>query len=58
MKYSIAKMERLVKLHPELKARLQNIMKELELEKSYALKALYHSEVKDGGFYQRDYQEL
>lgn len=58
MKYSMAKMERLVKMHPELKARLQQVMKNLELEKSFALKALYHSEVKDGGKYQRDYQEL
>ena len=33
-------------------------MKEHELEKSFALKALYHSEVKESGRFMKDYQEL
>ncbi|WP_301107570.1 hypothetical protein [Sporosarcina sp.] len=58
MQYSQPKMLQLVKESPELNRQLKSIMKEHELEKSYALKALYHAEVKDGGKYQRDYQEL
>lgn len=58
MKYSRTKMDKLVKEFPELGDRLKEIMQELELEKSFALKALYHAEVKDGGAYQRDYQEI
>jgi len=51
-------MEELVKYSPELSKRLKEVMKEHDLEKSFALKALYHSEVKDGGKFQRDYQDL
>jgi hypothetical protein len=51
-------MEQLVKNDAELMKKLKQIMKEHDLEKSFALKALYHSDVKDGGKYQRDYQEL
>ncbi|GKV55321.1 hypothetical protein NCCP2222_12680 [Sporosarcina sp. NCCP-2222] len=58
MQYSKPKMERLVKNNAELSKRLQQIMKEHELEKSFALKALYHSDVKDGGRFMKDYQEL
>ncbi|WP_342507476.1 hypothetical protein [Sporosarcina sp. FSL K6-2383] len=58
MQYSKPKMEQLVKNDTELKKQLNQIMKEHDLEKSFALKALYHSVVKDGGRYQRDYQEL
>ncbi|GKV64392.1 MULTISPECIES: hypothetical protein [Sporosarcina] len=58
MQYSQPKMLQLVKESPELNRQLKSIMKEHELEKSFALKALYHAEVKDGGKYQRDYQEL
>ena len=58
MQYTKSKMEKLVKNNPELSERLKKVMKELDLEKSYALKALYHSEVKDGGLLQREYQEL
>ncbi len=58
MKYSAEKMEKLMKISPKLDARLKKIMKELELERHYALKALYHAEIKDGGRHQRDYQEL
>lgn len=58
MKYSVSKMEKLVKNSPKLEARLKKVMQEHELDKNYALKALYHAEVKDGGRHQRDYQEL
>ncbi|MDV6379122.1 hypothetical protein ORD22_12940 [Sporosarcina sp. GW1-11] len=58
MQYSQPKMLQLVKHSPELNRQLKAIMKEHELEKSFALKALYHAVVKDGGKYQRDYQEL
>ncbi len=58
MQYSKSKMEELVKYSPDLSKRLKEVMKEHDLEKSFALKALYHSEVKDGGKYQRDYQDL
>ncbi|EGQ26364.1 hypothetical protein ABZ756_10765 [Mammaliicoccus sciuri] len=58
MQYSQTKMVKLVKQSPELNRQLKAIMKEHELEKSFALKALYHAEVKDGGTYQRDYQEI
>jgi len=51
-------MEQLVKHSADLSKRLKEVMKEHHLEKSFALKALYHSEVKDGGRYQRDYQDL
>jgi len=58
MKYLKSKMETLVKENPELKMRLKDMMKELDLEKNYALKALYHSEVTDNGPFQSAYQEL
>ena len=51
-------MAELVKHSDELSRKLKEIMKEHDLEKSFALKALYHAEVKDGGRYQRDYQDL
>ncbi|SES40489.1 hypothetical protein [Psychrobacillus sp. OK032] len=58
MQYSKTKMEQLVKHSADLSKRLKEVMKEHDLEKSFALKALYHSEVKDGGKYQKDYQDL
>ncbi len=58
MQYAKSKMEQLVREDPQLTKELKQIMKEHDLEKSFALKALYHSAVKDGGKWQRDYQEL
>lgn len=58
MKYTKTKMERLVNENPELKKRLKSLMKDMDLEKSFALKALYHSEVTDNGPYQSAYQDL
>jgi len=58
MKYTKSKMEQLVSDHQELKKRLKTLMKDMDLEKNYALKALYHAEVTDNGPYQKDYQDL
>lgn len=58
MQYSQPKMLQLVKQSPELNRQLKSIMKEHELEKSFALKALYHAEVKESGRFMKDYQEL
>lgn len=51
-------MKQLIKDNKELQKRLKELMKEHELEKNFALKALYHSEVADGGKYQLAYQAL
>ncbi|HSJ36737.1 MAG TPA: hypothetical protein VK945_00815 [Planococcus sp. (in: firmicutes)] len=58
MKYTKSKMERLVSENPELKKRLKVLKEDMELEKGFALKALYHSEVTDNGPYQSAYQDL
>lgn len=51
-------MKQLVKENRELQIQLKDLMQEHELEKNFALKALYHSEVADGGKYQMAYQAL
>ncbi|MBD7909650.1 hypothetical protein [Sporosarcina aquimarina] len=58
MQYNQQKMAQLVKKEPELSTRLTQIMKEHELERAFALKALYHAEVKDSGRFMKPYQEL
>lgn len=58
MKYFASHMKKLVKGNEELQVKLRQIMKEHDLEKSYALKALYHAEVASGGKYQEEYREL
>ncbi|WP_067727675.1 hypothetical protein [Oceanobacillus damuensis] len=58
MKYMESQMKRLVKSNKELQKRLKELMNEHDLEKNYALKALYHSEVASGGKYQAAYREL
>jgi hypothetical protein len=58
MRYIQSQMKKLVKDNKELQLRLRELMDEHELEKSFALKALYHSEVADGGKYQLAYQAL
>ncbi|WP_338066431.1 MULTISPECIES: hypothetical protein [Sporosarcina] len=58
MQYNQQKMAKLVKQEPELTKRLNTIMKEHELERAYALKALYHAEVKESGRFMKSYQEL
>ena len=58
MKYFKPQMQRLVNENRELHDRLKVLMRDMDLQKNYALKALYHSEVADGGRYQLDYQAL
>ena len=58
MKYTKSQMKQLIKENKELQLRLKELMQEHDLEKNFALKALYHSEVAEGGKYQLSYQEL
>ncbi|MDO6450464.1 hypothetical protein [Oceanobacillus profundus] len=61
MKYYTSHMKKLVMQNEELQKELKRIMKEHDLEKSFALKALYHAEVAagaSGGKYQNAYREL
>ncbi|CAM4240060.1 hypothetical protein [Lederbergia lenta] len=58
MKYVKSQMKQLVKDNKDLQKRLKDMMQEHDLEKNFALKALYHSEVAEGGKYQLAYQEL
>jgi hypothetical protein len=58
MKYLKPQMNKLVKENKDLQTRLKELMKEHDLEKDFALKALYHSEVAEGGKYQLAYQAL
>ncbi|UAL48202.1 hypothetical protein K7887_04355 [Sutcliffiella horikoshii] len=58
MKYFKSQMKQLIKENDELQQRLRELMDEHGLEKNFALKALYHSEVAEGGKYQTDYQAL
>jgi hypothetical protein len=58
MKFIKSQMKQLVKDNPDLQVRLTSLIKEHELEKNFALKALYHSEVAEGGKYQLAYQAL
>ncbi|NKE07095.1 MULTISPECIES: hypothetical protein [Mesobacillus] len=58
MKFVKSQMKQLIKDNPELQTRLSSLIKEHDLEKSFALKALYHSEVAEGGKYQSAYQSL
>jgi hypothetical protein len=51
-------MKQLVKDNKDLQIRLKQLINEHDLEKTFALKALYHSEVAEGGRYQLDYQAL
>jgi hypothetical protein len=58
MKYLKSQMQLLIKNHKELHTRFKELKTEHGLEKNNALKALYHSEVADGGKYQTAYQAL
>jgi predicted secreted Zn-dependent protease len=51
-------MKQLIKKNKELQKRLSEVMDEHNLEKNFALKALYHAEVADGGKFQQAYQAL
>ena len=58
MKYLKSQMQQLIKENKELHTRFKELKAEYGLEKNNALKALYHSEVADGGNYQVAYQAL
>jgi uncharacterized protein YecA (UPF0149 family) len=58
MKYMKSQMKQLIKDNKELQKRLKELMEEHDLEKNFALKALYHSEVAEGGKFQLAYQAL
>lgn len=58
MKYIKSQMKQLIKDNKELQKRLKELINEHDLEKDFAIKALYHSEVADGGKYQLAYQAL
>ena len=58
LKYMKSQMQQLIKDNKELHTRLKELKVEHGLEKNNALKALYHSEVADGGKYQLAYQAL
>ncbi len=58
MKYIKSQMQQLIKENKELHTRFKELKSEHNLEKNNALKALYHSEVADGGEFQRAYQAL
>jgi 23S rRNA C2498 (ribose-2'-O)-methylase RlmM len=58
MKYIKSQMKQLIKENKELHTRLKELKKEHGLEKNIALKALYHSEVAEGGKYQAAYQAM
>ncbi|MDR0139094.1 hypothetical protein RFW18_15160 [Metabacillus idriensis] len=58
MKYFKSQMKQLIKENQELQDKLNGLMNEHSLEKNFALKALYHSEVAEGGKYQLAYQAL
>lgn len=58
LKYFKSQMKQLVKENKDLQHHLKELINEHKLEKNFALKALYHSEVADGGKYQSAYQAL
>ncbi|WP_280770810.1 hypothetical protein [Salipaludibacillus daqingensis] len=58
MRYVKSQMKQLIKENEALQKQLKVLMKEHDLEKPYAMKALYHAEVTEGGKYQLAYQAL
>lgn len=58
MRYSQPQMQKLIQNNKELQQKLKALMVEHDLEKVYAVKALYHAEVADGGKYQKAYRDL
>lgn len=58
MKYLQAQMSQLVKSDHVLQQKLKRLMKEHDLGKAHALKALYHAEVADSGNYMEAYKEM
>jgi hypothetical protein len=58
MRFIQSQMKQLIKENKELQKNLKDLMDEHNLEKNFALKALYHSKVAAGGKYQLAYQAL
>ena len=58
MRFIQSQMKQLIKDNKELQKNLKELMDEHNLEKNFALKALYHSKVAEGGKYQLAYQAL
>lgn len=58
MKYNKTIMLKLINENRELHDKLKSLKSEMGLEKNFAVKALYHSEVAEEGPYMRDYQDL
>ncbi|MDP4163967.1 MAG: hypothetical protein Q8906_12590 [Bacillota bacterium] len=58
MKFNKSQMKQLIKENPVLHTRFKELKNEHGLEKNFALKALYHSEVAEGGKFQLAYQAL
>lgn len=58
MRYHQNQMQKLVNTTPQLKKELNEIKQSMSLENDYALKALYHAAIKDGGRFQQAYQAL
>lgn len=58
MKYNNKTMLKLINEHRELHDKLKKLKIEFGLEKSAAVRALYHSEVAEEGPFMRDYQAL
>lgn len=58
MKYNKTQMTKLINKHRELHDELKRIKVEMDLEKNFAIKALYHSYVANNGKYMEEYQKL
>ena len=58
MRYNKTTMLKLINEHRELHEELKKLKSEMGLEKSFAIKALYHSAVADSGPYMQEYQDL
>lgn len=58
MKYNQKIMLKLINENRELHDKMKSLKKEFELEKSAAVRALYHAEVAEDGPYMRDYQAI
>ncbi|MCT2534696.1 hypothetical protein NC661_04855 [Aquibacillus koreensis] len=58
MKYNKTIMTKLINQHRELHDELKRLKVEMDLEKNYAIKALYYSYVANSGKYMEAYQKL
>jgi hypothetical protein len=58
MKYNKTTMTKLIDQKIELRQELKRLKAEMDLEKDFAVKALYHSFVANSGKYMEDYKAL